>query len=227
MPTTTTYTRVYVWQVPVRVYHWVNALAVTVLVATGLVIGRPPALMSAGEASSSFWFGTVRFLHFTAGFVFAFAFMVRAYWMVVGNEHARWDVFFPITPRMWRKRIGEITNVVKVDVLEIIKRPGHVVGHNALAAATYAIMFLLTIFQIGTGFALYAPMSQSWLPHLFAWVVPIFGSEASVRTWHHAAAWVFVVFTIVHVYLTVYHDLVEGRGEISSMVSGAKFVERT
>lgn len=223
---TTAYARVYVWQMPVRVYHWVNALAVTVLVATGLIIGRPPALMNAGEASASFWFGTVRFLHFTAGFVFAFAFLIRAYWMLVGNQYARWDVFFPLTPRLIRRRVREIAEVVEVDILEIVKRPSDVIGHNALAALTYAVMFLLTVFQIVTGFALYAPMSQAWLPHLFTWVVPLFGSEASVRTWHHAVLWVFVLFTLVHVYLTVYHDLVEGRGEISSMVSGAKFVGR-
>ena len=33
--------RVYVWQLPVRLYHWVNALCVAVLCVTGYMIGRP------------------------------------------------------------------------------------------------------------------------------------------------------------------------------------------
>ena len=38
--------------------------------------------------------------------------------------------------------------------------------------------------------------------------------------------WFFIVFSMVHVYLVFYHDYVEGRGVISSMVGGWKFVER-
>ena len=37
--------------------------------------------------------------------------------------------------------------------------------------------------------------------------------------------WLFVIFTIIHVYLVFYHDYVEGRGEVSSMGGGWKFVE--
>jgi len=36
-----TYERVYVWELPVRFYHWVNALCVVVLIATGYMIGNP------------------------------------------------------------------------------------------------------------------------------------------------------------------------------------------
>jgi Ni/Fe-hydrogenase 1 B-type cytochrome subunit len=222
----TAYARVYVWQLPVRLYHWVNALALTVLVATGLVIGRPPALMNSGEASNAFWFGYVRFAHFVAAFLFTFTFFIRVYWMFVGNKYARWDNFFPLTPRLLRQHLKQVALVLKVDILEIIKRPQDVLGHNSLAAWSYAAVFLLTAFQIATGFALYAPMSASWLPQLFTWVTPLFGGDAAVRFWHHGVMWCFVVFTIIHVYLTLYHDLVEGHGEISSMVSGAKFVER-
>jgi Ni/Fe-hydrogenase 1 B-type cytochrome subunit len=35
--------------------------------------------------------------------------------------------------------------------------------------------------------------------------------------------WFFVVFIIVHVYLVIYHDYVEGRGTASSMFGGWKF----
>ncbi len=44
--------RVYVWELPVRFYHWINAAAVVVLAITGYLIGRPLAIQSATEASS-------------------------------------------------------------------------------------------------------------------------------------------------------------------------------
>jgi len=34
------------------------------------------------------------------------------------------------------------------------------------------------------------------------------------------------LFALVHVYIVFYHDYVEGRGEISSMGGGWKFIEK-
>ena len=58
--------RVYIWERPVRLYHWVTVVSMLVLIATGLIVGRPPAFMTTGDASASQWFGTVRFVHFAA-----------------------------------------------------------------------------------------------------------------------------------------------------------------
>ena len=218
--------RLYIWERPVRLYHWVTALSMVVLVATGLVIGRPPAFLSTVDASASSWFGTVRLLHFVAAFAFTFVFVVRVYWLFAGNRYAHWQNFFPLTPKLLLDEAEQVVQVVKVDLLQLQKQPLDVKGHNALAAWSYAAVFAATVFEVVTGFALYAPMSGWWLPQLFTWVVPLMGGDAAVRFWHHAATWFFVVFTAVHVYLCIYHDYVEGHGEISSMISGAKFVPR-
>ena len=37
-------TEVYVWQLPVRIFHWVNALCIVILCITGYIIGNPPAM---------------------------------------------------------------------------------------------------------------------------------------------------------------------------------------
>jgi Ni/Fe-hydrogenase 1 B-type cytochrome subunit len=115
--------------------------------------------------------------------------------------------------------------VVRTDVLQIEKPPLDFMGHNPVAATTYFAIFVLSVCQIATGFALYAPTSLSWLPQLFAWVSPLMGGDATVRLWHHAMTWVFLLFAGVHVYLVVFHDVVESRGELSSMVGGSRFVE--
>jgi Ni/Fe-hydrogenase 1 B-type cytochrome subunit len=226
MATTITFDRVYIWERPVRLYHWVTVASLLVLAATGLVIGRPPAFLTSGDASASQWFGTVRFLHFAAGYVFLFAFIVRVYWMFVGNQYARWWNFFPLTPALLRAQARRAWAVITTDLLELRVHPAEVKGHNALAAWTYALVFLVTIFQIVTGFGMYAAMSEAWLPQLFAWVVPAMGGDANVRLWHHLATWFFIVFSLIHVYLSVFHDVVEAEGEISSMVSGTKYFRR-
>ena len=214
--------RVYVWELPVRFYHWVNALCVTVLVATGLLIGRPLAIQVGSEASFSYWFGTVRFIHFVTAQVFLFNFVFRIYWGFVGNEFADWRNFI-----LYRKaQFREVLQVLKTDVFLIKTKPVESVGHNSLAGFTYFLMFLAFLFQCATGLGMYAAMSDAWLPSLAAWIVPLMGGDFAVRQWHHLMMWFFIVFSMVHVYLVFFHDYIEGRGVISSMAGGWKFVEK-
>ncbi len=214
------YRRVYVWEWPVRMYHWLNAICVAALIVTGFMIGRPVSVGASPEAYQQYWFGMVRFVHFVAAFVFFFNFLVRIYWGFVGNRFARWTNFLPVTPRQWR----EMGEVLKVDVVQTRLRGQLFLGHNALAGLLYFLSFLAFLFQAVTGFALYSSMSQSLFPRLFAWVVPLMGGDFAVRMWHHAFMWFFIMFAIVHVYLVFYHDYIEGRGTTSSMVGGWKFV---
>ena len=211
--------RVYVWEFPVRLYHWVNALCVVVLCVTGYLIGRPLAISYSSEAYQQYWFGTVRFLHFVASFVFFFNFLVRIYWGFVGNHYARWNFFIPTHRWQWQ----EMADVMKVDVLQTSPKSIITVGHNALAGFIYFLSFLAFLFQSLTGFALYSSMSHSWMPRMFAWITPLMRGDFAVRQWHHIFMWFFIVFTLIHVYLVFYHDYIEGRGTTSSMVGGWKF----
>jgi len=213
--------RIYVWEIPVRLYHWLNALAVATLAVTGYLIGRPIAIQSASEASFAYLFGTVRFIHFVAAFVFFFNFLFRIYWGFAGNKYANWKSFIPYT----KKYIKECFDVLKLDVLHKKGKPLISVGHNALAGLTYFITFLAFLFQSITGFGMYSAMSDSFLPNMFAWIVPLMGGDFAVRQWHHVMMWFFIIFAIIHVYIVFYHDYVEGRGVISSMAGGWKFIE--
>lgn len=212
---------VYVWQFPVRFFHWVNALAIFVLATTGYLIGNPPVVVISQEASFSFLFGTVRFIHFTAAFVFFFNFSMRIYWGFVGNKYARWYNYIPYKKKQWQ----ELWCVIKVDVLQIRSRHINSIGHNALADTIYFILFLFFLAISITGFGLYAQQSDIWFTRLFEWVVPFLGGDLFARQLHHIFMWFFIVFTMIHIYLVFYHDFIERRGVTSSMIGGWKFIE--
>ena len=216
--------RVYVWELPVRIFHWLNVLSLFVLVVTGFIIANPPALLSSAEATNLHSFGIVRFLHFTAGYLFFFVMILRVYWAFQGNRFASWKAFWPFTRKNW----NNFWHVMKIDIMLMNEKEEDVtkisIGHNSVATLSYVAMFVIALVQIITGFALYGDMASWWLPKMFGWVIPLFGGDFIVRNIHHTAMWLFIFFAMVHVYLVFYHDWLEGRGEVSSMFGGYKFV---
>jgi Ni/Fe-hydrogenase 1 B-type cytochrome subunit len=213
--------RVFVWELPVRIYHWLNAVAIVALIITGFYIGSPLALQSGKEANSQFTMGWMKTIHFIAAYIFFFNFLFRIYWGFVGNKYADWKNFIPTNKKFWL----EIWQVFKIDILMLKGKEHLSVGHNALAGFIYFFTFILFLVQCLTGFGLYAAMSDFWFAELWAWVPNLFGGEILLRQIHHWAMWAFILFTVIHVYLVFYHDYVEGRGEISSMGGGWKFIE--
>lgn len=223
---TKNFKRVYVWEIPVRIFHWTNVLSITMLTITGFIIADPPAILSNIEATDLHTFGLVRFAHFTAAYIFFFNMILRIYWAFVGNQFASWKAFWPFSKKMWNNFI----HVLKIDILLFNEDEEDLsnvsIGHNSVASLSYIALFLLGLIQVFTGFALYADMATWGLPKLFYWVIPFLGGEFITRTVHHITMWGFILFSIVHVYLVFYHDWLEGRGEVSSMFGGYKFVRR-
>ena len=213
------YHRVYVWEFPVRLYHWVNAVVLVILCITGYLIGAPIRAFYSAEAYQQYWFGAVRFIHFFCAYIYFFNFLARLYWGFVGNKYASWRAFFPLK----KSQRNEIVDIVKSDVLQVKLHGPISTGHNSLAGTIYFFTFLAFVAQSVTGFALYSSMSNSWLPRLFTWIVPLMGGEMGVRHLHHIFLWFFVTFMVVHIYLAFYHDYIEGRGTVSSIIGGWKF----
>ena len=91
---------VYVYEAPVRAWHWINVLSIVTLAITGWFIASPLPSVS-GEASENFLMGYIRFVHFSAGYVFAIGLLVRLYWAFVGNHHAKQLFVLPIRDKNW------------------------------------------------------------------------------------------------------------------------------
>lgn len=218
------YKRVYVWELPVRFFHWINVLSLTILAITGFLIAYPPAIISTKEASETFLMGYVRMTHFITAFVFISNLLFRWYWAFVGNEFASVKNLVPYNKNRWKN----VLYVFKVDILLMKDKEASLnnisIGHNTVAGLSYLGLMILLFIQIFTGLALYAPTSSWFLPHLFEWVTALMGSEATVRYIHHLITWFIIAFAVIHMYLVFFHDYVEGRGESSSMISGFKFV---
>ena len=209
---------VYVFEAPVRIWHWINALAITVLAVTGYLIGSPLPTQP-GEASANYLMGYIRFAHFAAGYLLAVGILGRLYWAVVGNHHARELFWVPIFQRAyWVEMWGMVKWYAFVSA-----RPGRYVGHNPLARfAMFFIFFLLTLFMIVTGFALYGEGAQmgSWQERMFGWVIPLFGQSQDVHTWHHVGMWGLICFVIIHVYAAIREDIMGRSSVVSTMISG-------
>jgi len=209
---------VYVYEAPVRLWHWVNALAITVLAVTGYFIGQPLPT-TPGEASSQYLMGYIRFVHLAAGYVFAVGLVARVYWAVVGNHHARELFTLPVLSRAYWREVGTMLKWY----LFLIPRPSQYVGHNPLARlAMFFGFFWLSLFMLCTGFALYGEGLQagSWADRLFGWVIPLLGQSQDVHTFHRLGMWALVLFVMLHVYAAIREDIMGRQSIVSTMISG-------
>jgi len=212
--------RVFVWQAGVRIFHWVSALSIAALFATGLLIAFPK-FASTGEPHDSFAMGRVRQIHFVAAFIFTIAFFWRIFLFWFGNKYCRSGFPFIWRPSWWRDLFQQATDYLRLEF-------GHIhMGHNALAGLAYTIFAIgLGWAQLFTGFALYSESNPGgFFDPLVGWVVPLCGGSFQTHMWHHLFAWGFVFFAIVHVYIVVLDGLQFRNGLIGSMITGIKFVQ--
>lgn len=210
----------YVYEAPVRLWHWINAACIVVLAITGYLIGSPLATQP-GEASDHFVMGYIRFAHFSAAYIFTIAMIGRAYWALVGNHHARELFSVPLTSKVyWSDLIAWVRYY-----LFIGPTPKPMFGHNPLSRFAMFFIFLLTsLFMILTGFALYGEGAQmgSWQERTFGWVLPLLGQSNNVHVLHHLGMWVIVVFVMFHIYAAVREEINGRLSLVGAMISGYK-----
>jgi Ni/Fe-hydrogenase 1 B-type cytochrome subunit len=207
--------RLYVWQAPVRITHWVIVGCIVVLSITGAYIADPFLIPPGGSIMT-----TVRLVHVVTALVFLAAGLVRTLWLLVGNRFARWSAFIPTS---------------KNQALELFRQAGYyaflrrdipkVLGHNQLAATAYVLLFGLLLVETVTGFALdgIGGAQPAWM--LFAWLSDLLGPQL-IRVIHHLSMWAILAIAVFHVYSCVLVDHIEKNGLMSSIFSGYKFPTR-
>lgn len=208
------------WHWPVRAMHWIAAVCVVVLVATGLYIGKP-YFVTSGQASDHFLMGRMRFVHFTAAGVLVATGILRFYWLFAGNKFERWRALFPVHREDW----VDLVRIVKKYLFMRVEDEPHYMGHNPLQQIFYTGIYGLAVLQVVTGFYLYGLADTGgFFFAVFGWVGPFFGGAQVARFLHHVLTWFWLIFIPVHVYLTVRADVLHKEARITSMISGDRFV---
>lgn len=209
--------RVYVWDLVVRLTHWLIALSIFTLSYTGYFIGNP-SVESPGEAGFLNTMGSYRLVHFYGAIVFTLSVLVRVYWMFFGSAPARWPNFLPVT----KKRLGDTKETLKF-YLFMRKTYPPALSHNPMAGLTYLAVFGIYFLIIFTGLGLYgASASDSWLG-FFAFFTEVFGGPQWARWIHHAGMWLLLAFFVHHFYSAVLASSIEKNGTLESIFTGYKW----
>jgi len=206
----------YIWELPVRISHWINAFSIVILGVTGFFIGSP---YNFGASASDFSMGWLRFIHFVAAYLFTVSVVSRVIWSLIGNNYASWREFFPFATATGRKKMVKMLRYY----IFLDRKVPETFGHNPMATTAYVVLFGLYIMMILTGFALYAQYEPGgWMHRSLGFMYALFSSQG-MRLTHHLGLWLIGGFIINHVYSAVLMDIKEHDGEISSIFSGYKY----
>jgi Ni/Fe-hydrogenase 1 B-type cytochrome subunit len=209
---------VYVWDIPVRLTHWVNVIAFFVLCVTGFYIGEP------FMRGSVFLMGWMLSIHMLSGYILLASVLFRSYWAFFGGggPWKSWKVFFPyMSAEGWR---GMKDTFLYYTFLR--RETPKETGHNPLAGLAYSAVWTLFLTQIVTGFALYSIVQGGgWAGTLFGWVFLIV-SPQTTHLVHHMIMWLLLGFFVHHVYSAVLMDIEERNGILTSIFTGYKFIRR-
>lgn len=209
----------YIWELPVRWCHWVNVMCIVILSVSGFLIGTP---FSFGSSASGYSMGWIRFIHFTAAYLFTISVISRVIWSFIGNKYSGWREFFPLSTVEGRKKTVKMLRYY----LLLDRQVPETVGHNPLATSAYVILFSFYSLMILTGFALYAEHAPGSPIHRILGPMYALFSSQGMRLAHHLSMWVIFGFVVNHIYSAWLMDIKEHGSEISSMFSGYKFTVR-
>jgi len=210
---------VYVWQSPVRLFHWIMVLSLTLLTITGFYMHHPYIVATGPRA----WvMGTMRFVHEIFGFVLLAVLLMRIYWFFAGNEWARWRAWVPLTKGQW----ASIRSMLLYYSYQR-SEPEPEIGHNSLATSTYMVIVFLLLLECLTGLVLFSVVSGSHFLRLTVGWIPHIVDIQYIRLCHYFIMFLFMAFVIHHVYSAVLVSMEQKNGLMESIFSGWKFVHRS
>jgi Ni/Fe-hydrogenase 1 B-type cytochrome subunit len=187
---------------PAVLMHGVHLVSMVLLAFSGFYIHHP---FFAGGMSA------MRSMHFVSMFVLVLTAVVRVYWAFLGRGSAEAGsrVLVPDYRHFGPEKAnrGQMLETLKYYLFLRSTHP-RTAKYNTLQKGTYLLWLLLIAVQAVTGFALWTPTQAAMQP-LSYWL----GGLAQVRVDHYLIMWLFIVTTMVHVYLSV----AEGAAQVPLM----------
>ncbi len=207
-----------------RITHWVRALAIVILTATGFYIAYPfisPA--HSGGEPVLFLNALTRSWHVIFGFMLI-AVTIGKFYLFIFDRQSKlerdsfWDF---INPKIWIQQIGYY--------LLITKHPHGKGVYNPLQFMAYVGVYLAIVMISLTGLILYVHVYHEGMGgFLFDFMRSLevmMGGLAFVRELHHIFMWIFIIFLPIHVYLAVFNSVHGKQGAMDSIFSGYRWVK--
>ncbi len=168
-----------------RILHELIMGSIIVLIISGFYIHRP--FMDGG----GFLMTVMRGAHFLFALILTVSTILRIIGMFAGRERD-WRTFIPNGRDL--KILPKIINYYAYigDEPKLRKR------YNPLQMITYCVAFVLIIFQILSGIAIFQPDGV-----LRGFNYVLFNNEFGVRIAHYVVNWLFILIVMIHVYLTI------------------------
>jgi Ni/Fe-hydrogenase 1 B-type cytochrome subunit len=207
---------VYVWQYPLRLFHWGLVISIGVLSFTGYYIHDP---FIVGQVNRPFLMGWFRFVHEAFAMIFIALFALRLYLFFQGNRWDNWRQYLPLHASQF-KEMWEVSKFYAF----IRPTPISKIGHNAMAAFSYLGIYSLVLVEIVTGLVMYDWLRQSVILHPLVGWIPRLVSIPNLRLIHFFLMFVFICFGIFHVHLCMLISREEKRGLMDSIFIGYKVI---
>ena len=200
----------------IRITHWVNAIALTIMVGSGLrIFNAYPAFARRGETFCCYpfehkpipswltfggWLAGARNWHFAMMWVLVINGLVYLAFVYL---HGEWRDLVP--------RKGDIRDSWQMVKFYTFRRKDHPRQgkHNALQKTAYFLMPIVGLLLVLTGLAIWKPVQLSPL-------TAIFGGYVWARYWHFLAMTLLVILSVVHVFMVFAVDPYS----ITSMITG-------
>jgi Ni/Fe-hydrogenase 1 B-type cytochrome subunit len=193
--------------------HWIRVISIGVLIFTGIYIHWP--FMPGGPDSTIM--ATMRFLHFVAAYALILGLIVRIYMAFRSTFDADWKDF---------SIIQNLKNIPDILGYYLFMKGSHkdYRKYNPLQALAYLVVGLAIIFEALTGAALYHGNLFAFIkaPNSFMWVNNMLGGESYTRIWHIFVMWFFIIFVMIHVYMSIMINMVNKDKTLSSIFTGYK-----
>ncbi|UYY76165.1 cytochrome b/b6 domain-containing protein [Sphingomonas sp. R1] len=211
-----------------RLWHWVNAIALLIMVGSGLMIFNAHPRLYWGQYGANFdhaWLELPRF----PGWV-----TLPSYYSLAGARH--WHFFFALVLAfgllvylLWSLANGHILRDLRIRARELGPRhlwkdfkdhlalrfhdPEDPRAYNIFQKLAYVgTLFVLLPAVIFSGLALSPGMDAAW-----PWLTELFGGRQSARSVHFIAMGAILAFLLVHLTLVL---LAGPINELRSMITG-------
>lgn len=175
---------------PLRIMHWLNALAMILLISSGWGIYNDEVIFGWLFFPDSLAIGRWAAPHLQWHFAAMWLLVANGLaYLAYGTASGRFrQKLYPIRPR-------EVVQVVR-ETLRLHIAHDDITVYNAVQKLLYVVVILAGITQVVTGLAI-------WKPIQFSGLLDLFGSFQNARIAHFLGMAVIVGFLVVHVALAL------------------------